>query len=299
LKFQRTIACSFLLALLVVTARINLRAQSDSGSQDEEKGFTFYEQFTGSTNTLGQVMKADTSVGYNFNRYFGVDVGLPVYFVHASSKSSIAGAMSGNGIGNAYTDLRLTLLNPVVNYESTLTGWAPTGDTKKGFSTGRATFDWDNRFDRGFGRIRPFASVGVANTVPDSQFFVRPFTTLGTITHFEGGGTYRILRVFHVGASAYDILPTGQQKVFSKLIRSQTSGASSRHGAGVFENNHETVGSADLARDNGVSAWFDASPIRYLDLEVGYTRSVRYDLNTVSFGVGVNVGTLVKAARSL
>ena len=39
---------------------------------------------------------------------------------------------------NVYTDLRLTLRDPAVNFISTLTGAAPTGDSSKGFSTGRA-----------------------------------------------------------------------------------------------------------------------------------------------------------------
>jgi hypothetical protein len=57
------------------------------------------------------------------------------------------------------------------------------------------------------------------------------------------------------------------------------------------------VGSADIARDNGFSTWIGASPSKYLDLELGYTRSVHYDLNTVSFEIGVNVGRLAKRAR--
>jgi len=48
------------------------------------------------------------------------------------------------------------------------------------------------------------------------------------------------------------------------------------------------------SRDNGYSASLGASPSPYLDLGVGYTRSVRYALNTVSFSVGVNLGSLAK-----
>ncbi len=58
-----------------------------------------------------------------------------------------------------------------------------------------------------------------------------------------------------------------------------------------------TVGNADLARDNGFSGWFGASPIPQLEFEIGYSRSVHYDLNTVFFGVGVNLGSLLNLAK--
>jgi hypothetical protein len=53
----------------------------------------------------------------------------------------------------------------------------------------------------------------------------------------------------------------------------------------------------DIAKDNGFAAWVDANPTPYLDMELGYTRSVHYALNSVSFGVGVNVGYLTRKSR--
>ena len=297
---QGAIVAAGLCALLFLSPfGATLRAQSPSSSENEEKGLTFYEQFQGSSNSLGQIMKLDTSVGWDFNRYFGVDAGVPFYFIRASTTAASTGAQSGNGIGNVYADLRLTLLNPLVNYSSTLTGTAPTGDKALGLSTGRATFDWNNHFDHRFGSIRPFVSAGIANSVSDTLLYTRPFTTLGFVSHFEGGARLRIVRGVHLGASLYDILPSGQQKVFSRL-RGRGSimpGATLRHRGGVFENAFETVGGADIAKDNGFSAWLDASPMRYLNLEAGYTRSVPYDLNTVSFGVGLNLGSVIRLAR--
>jgi hypothetical protein len=275
-----------LLSVLSGLAAGNLAAQSADKSRDEDKGYTFYEQFQGSSNTLGQVMKFDTSAGYNFNRWFGVDVGVPAYVVRASSTSTTTTSTTtsqatNSGIGDAYVDLRFTFNVPLINYASTVTGRAPTGDSASGLSTGRATFDWNNRLEGGLLGLRPFVNLGVANSVSDTHFFVRPFTTLGMIGHFEGGASYKVLPFCSVGASLYDVLPSGQQKVFSKLMKRK-----------------ETTGGADLTRDNGFSTWFDASPIPFLDFEVGYDRSVHYDLNTVSFGVGFNIGSLVnKLAR--
>jgi hypothetical protein len=276
-------------------------AQSPDLTSESEKGIQSYTSLVGSSNTLGQVYRLDTSVGYNFNRHWGVEVGLPVYFLHSSNNPNNSLASSGAGIGNVYADLNLTLRNPVVNYGSTLVGTAPTGDKARGLSTGRATYDWNNHFDRNFFRFTPFANIGIANTVSDRPFFTRPFTSLGTVGHFEGGTTYRIFPGVRIGASAYDIAPTGQQKIFSKLIAraSATPAGMSpglRRHAGAFENQHETVGGPELARDDGYSGWLSAGLGPLANFMVGYSRSVHYDLNTFFFGIGFNIGHLAGKA---
>lgn len=309
MSFRRGTASAFLCVMwLFALGAVAWAAPAEASDQKEEKGFVFYERFEGSSNTLGQVFKLDTSVGYNFNKHFGVDAGIPFYFVRSSGTSSTTGTTTNNGIGNVYADVRFTLNNPIVNYASTLTGTAPSGDTATGLSTGRGTIDWNNHFDRTFLRLTPFANVGVANTVSDTHFFTRPFSTLGMVGHFEGGGSLKIWRFVSAGASAYDILPSGQQKVFSKLIRRQPPASSSmgsagttrgrgRRGGGVFENQAETVGTSDVARDDGYSAWLSASPGPVVELEAGYNRSVVFNLNTVSFTVGFDLGYLVRKAR--
>ncbi len=292
---------AMLAALVVVPSQNGLAQQAVDKAKDESRGYTFYESFQGSSNTLGQVYKLNSTVGYNFNRYLGFDAGVPVYFVHASSTSQSNGFMSGNGVGDAYVDLKLTFNNPILNYATVVTGTAPTGNENRGFSTGRATYDWTNHFDRPipFVGITPFANIGVGDTVTDTHFFLRPFTSLGTVTHLEGGATMRVFPMIRVGASLYDIIPSGQQKVFSKLIPGGGAAvvpASGHHGA--FGNAHETVGGPDLVRDNGASAWIQAHVFRFADLEAGYTRSVNYDLNTFEFGIGLDVAHIIKRTHS-
>ena len=266
-----------LLSLLITV--VPVAAQSNSASRpnpQDDKGFTSYAEFGGSSDPDGRVFELDSSVGYNFTKHFGMDMGVPIYFVLASS-STTGGSNSSNGLGNPHLDLRLKFNNPAVNFGSVLTGSAPTADSKKGLSTGRATFDWTNRFDRSFSRFTPFAEVGIANTIADSRLFKRPYTSLGFNTHFQAGGNVDLWKFFGAGASAYDILPSGQQTIFSKVAKSQ-----------------ETTGGAEIARDNGYSAWLDANPTACLDLELGYTHSAHYALNAVSFSVGVNLGHLVR-----
>src|SRR6266849_6985856 len=285
---MRGTLCLLILSMGLVPA---VRGQS---REDSGKGPIWYEDFIGTASSLGTVTRFDSTLGYNFNHHFAVDFGAPVLFVQASpSTTSSTPYRSANGIGDVYTDLRFTFRNPAVNFVSTIRGTAPTGSTANGFSSGRATADWNNHFDRAFGRVTPFADLGVANTVPDSAYFVRPYTTLGLTGHFDGGASVRILPLLNFRVSAYAIEPSGQQKVFSRLLNRQTSPAGgtpgSSHAGGVFQTSPETTGSADIARDHGFSIGFEASPFHVVDLAVGYTRSVSFSLNTVYFGVGLNL----------
>ena len=286
--------------LLFITLTGRVAAQSTSATQadlQDERGFTSYAEFGGSSNSEGQIYKLNASVGYNFSKHFGMDLGVPIYFARASG-SATSGSTSNNGPGNPYVDMRLKFKKPAVNYGSVLTGYAPTADTRKGLSTGRGTFDWTNRFDRSFARLTPFAEAGMANTITDSRFFIRPFTSLGFNAHFQAGTSFDLWKFFSVGASAYDVLPSGQQTIFSKVVGQQSGSSSNSSHGRVFENNQQTTGSAEIARDNGYSGWLDASPTPYLDLELGYTHSVHYVLNTVSFSVGVNLGHLARKGPS-
>ncbi len=284
--------------LFLLAAGAPALAQIPSNTKDASKGFALIESFQGSRNSEGQVYILNSSVGYNFNRFFGVFTGLPVYLVRTSSSiSGTTSSSTNSGIGNFYVGLRLSLNNPLVNYSSTLTGWAPTGDTNTGLSTGRATFDWDNRLDRGFSNWTPFLDLGVGNTITDTRFFRRPFTSLGRVAHFEAGTDLTIFPAVSIGASAYDIEPWGQQRVFSRLVQRQSGlpgGTPGTSGRGrVFETSAETIGTADLTRDHGFNGWVEVKPVKALAFELGYSRSVRYALNTVSFGVVVNLSSLV------
>jgi hypothetical protein len=275
--------------LLAAVPAAHAQSQEDSG-----KGLIWYEDVIGTASSLGTVARFDSTLGYNFNHHFAVDFGAPILFVNAGSPTTSTTTTtyrSASGIGDVYTDLRFTFRNRMVNYISSIRGTAPTGSTKNGFTSGRATVDWNNHFDRGFGRVTPFANLGVANTVPDTAYFVRPYTTLGVETHIEGGASVNVWRLLNFRGSGYAIEPTGQQKVFSKLINQQSGPPSgtpgSSHG-GVFQTSPETTGTADIARDHGFSIGADAK-IHAVDLAIGYTRSITYSLDTVYFGIGFNL----------
>ena len=264
---------------------------------EEGQGWTFSGRFQGSSNSSGLVMKADPTLGYNFSRHFQTYVGLPIYFVNESSTTSTTSTMQTpngfvNGLGNAYVGFRIPVDHEAINYASNVEATAPTGDKAKGFSTGRATVDWTNSFSHNFSSVTPFANIGLANTVSDTSFFVRPFTSLGLVSHFDGGAKFHLSQLVDVGASAYGVRAAGQQRIISKIVKRQSTTAATASGTGknrVFETSGETVGTADLANDHGVSTWLAVHASK-MDFQAGYTRSAGYDLNTLFFGVGFRVG---------
>jgi hypothetical protein len=267
-------------------------------ADDETRGWLLYESLQGSANTFGVITRLGSTLGYSFNRHFTVDAGVPVYFVNASAGAAANGFSSGTALGNAYVDLQLTLDQPAFNYTSTLTGTAPTGDRSRGFSTGRATVDWNNYFDRPIARLTPFVNAGVANAITDSPFFIRPYTSLGVVTHFEGGATYRLGGHAAVGASVYGILPSGEQTIISRVVpRGETVAAGHDRHNRVFDLVSEAQVPAVDARDYGYSAWFQFTPVSRLDFAAGYSRSASYALDTVFFGIGVNLGASSKRPR--
>jgi len=269
-------SCGCCVAVLLV-ASFRLCAQNTESS----RGFTWYESFEGSVNSLGVVTRLDSTAGYNFDSHFSVAGGIPVYFVAASSATRAAtGNRSFNGIGNVYGEFTLTLDNPVVNFASTFTATAPTGDEAIGLSTGHVTVDWSNNFERTFSRLTPFGDLGFANSVSDTAFFIRPYQTYGSIVHWQAGARYRLFKTISAAGSAYGVEPLGSQTLVSRLSR-------------VFGTGNIATGS-DLTRDHGISAWAEVSSGSHVEFFAGYTHSTRYSLDTLFFGVGVSMGKVLR-----
>jgi hypothetical protein len=263
----------------------------------KESGITAYLQFGGTANSDGQVYALSPSVGYDFNTHFGMAVGAPIYFIRPASST---GSTSATGLGDPYLGLHLRYPNEILNFATFLTGTAPVGNSKEGLSTGRATFDWTSQIDHSISRLTPFLEGGFANTTPDSSLFLRPYTTLGFNTHFRGGASYAAWKFVSIGASGYDILPSGQQTIFSRVTPAQVSGGTGRTGqhGPPFLNSQQTTGSSSIAHDDGFSTWIEAFPQRTVDLQLGFTRSFAYDLNSVSFNIGINVRQLYRRSQN-
>ena len=264
---------------------------------DDSKGITGFESFQGTINSDSRIFKLDSNLGWDFNKHFGVFAGVPVYFASVPSSTTTTGATTtttgsttNNGLGNVYMGFMLKAPNPSLDYAMAVTASAPTGSTSKGFSTGRAGVDWTNRFEHAFDRLTPFFEGGLSNTVPDTAFLARPFTSLGAVSHLEEGAEYQLVKRFYAGGSGYQVVPFGNQKVFSKLD-------GKGKGKNPFDNAPVSSGS-DLTRENGFNTWVAFEPTSIMRLELGYTRSMTFDLSSFAFNLRMNVGKMLRSRRN-
>jgi hypothetical protein len=292
----------FVIALLASGASLFAQspappAQNSHTQLEAQKGITGFESFQGTINSDSRVYKIDSNLGWDFNKHFGVFAGVPVYFASVPSNTTTTGttttttpSSTNSGLGNVYLGFVMRAPNPTLDYASAVTVSAPTGSTANGFSTGRAGVDWTNRFEHSFERLTPFFEGGLSNTVPDSAFFTRPFTSLGAISHLEEGAEYQLVKHFYAGGSGYQIVPFGSQKVFSKI-------SGKGKGKNPFDNATVSTGN-DLTRENGFNTWVAIEPSSVVRLELGYTRSMTFDLSSFAFNLRMNVGKLLRSRRN-
>jgi len=245
-------------------------------------GFTWTEGYEGSGNSDGFITELDSTFGYNFNAHFSVNAGVPYLFVRPSTSNT--GVTSVSGFGNPSAGFTYTDKGSILSFATSLNGAVPAASSTKGLSTGRATFDWNNRLDHEFDQFTPFLDLGVANTVTDTRYLHRPFVTLGKLAHFEGGSEMDLGDKFSVSASGYYILPWGSQTIFERGKKNSS-------------NSNSTSGGASLVRDDGVNLGFDYALTRLVDLNAGYSYSVYSSINTLSFGVEFNVAGSFKQHR--
>jgi hypothetical protein len=117
---------------------------------------------------------------------------------------------------------------------------------------------------------------------------------------FEAG-TQADAGPFSLSASLYDIAPWGNQTVVSKVFRCTSGTKCSATGKTTNRKNYldanVSTGDASLARDNGFNAGIEYKPAKakYLDLEFDYSHSVPLRLNSISFGIAVDIAGMVRS----
>ena len=268
-----------------MVAQTPVPAAKNPGSKDSEgfsAGWTLGARFEGDYSSYAGVYDLASAVGYNFSRHLAMDAGVPVYFVSTPVSITRAnpGAVSGVGMGNTFVDLLLNYPSRSFNY------------------THHATWNFTHHFDRAFGDWSPFLDAGVGNTLLDTRYFTRPFTSFGYNVAFTGGVEYDRGKYSFQGG-AYDVTPWGNQTMFSRVFRCHpTANCTNPRGLSnnrnAFKSASITKGGAALVRDNGYEVGVDFRPVHYLDFEFAYSRSVPLHLNNYSFGVGVNLSSFVR-----
>jgi len=263
-------------ALLAVSVVAQARPQAATNGAGQN-GFTWTETYEGSGNSDGFITDINSTVGYAFGRHFAVDMGVPYLFFQPSTSKT--GETSTSGIGNPYLGFTYSAKGSALAFSTSLNSAIPTASTAKGLSTGHVTVDWNNHFAHEFDLLTPFVDVGLANSIADTRFLHRPYISYGDVTHLEGGSELDLGDRFSVTVSGYYILPWGAQQIFLRGKKSSPG---------------PMKGGVSLTRDDGINLGIDYNLTRSLDLSAGYSRSMYSVLNTFSFGIEVNVSSLLK-----
>jgi hypothetical protein len=280
------------LLLLLVMGPVVFAQSPETPVYTPQKGFDIYEEFRGSASNQGQFLVLDSDIGYDFNRYVGTDVGIPVYFTHMTPPLQGQPSSWQNQLGDPYWDLRLTFNNHVLDYDTAVTLSVPYYETGS-FSTGDLGVDWFNHFDKTIGHVTPFVNAGIANGIFNTQLLSQPyrlvdnFRTLGFVADGEAGMDFQVYRTFGVGGSFYEVVPSGTQKAFVNGVAVTNTF--------LFPTTANAL--AEATNDHGYSAWIRMIPTRYLYTEIGYVHSIEFDSNAVTLTVGFDLRSMFRHSR--
>jgi hypothetical protein len=247
--------------------------------------------------SLGWTSEMDTGLGYDFSNEFSVQAGVPLYLVSASTKSTQGTGTTTStnryaALGDASLGLSFHPKFDGFGFTTGLVGTAPTGNRTNGISTGRVTWNWNNRAEKDFNRLTPFVEATLGNSLGNTKRFRRPFTTLGMVSTYTGGTTIDLFKKVSFEASAYDVLPFGDQKIYSHngKLADPTKKRS-------FEKAAVTSGTASLTKDHGFSGDFSVNPTNRVAVDLAYTRSIAYALDTYSATVSFRLGHVVNNSK--
>ena len=291
MRLPSVVLFALLLAPCAALAQTTTPSSTPPAPASDSPGPTAFIQAQGGSNTLGVVASADVNLGYNFDERFGGDVGLPIIYVRSPLTLTTNHDWTNETLfGDPYIDLHYKLTRSGVKIVSVLTATAPVASSVRVYSTGRIMGDWFNHIEseKSFRGITPFVNLGISSGTINRYYMPRPYSvgrpyeTLGGLGDGEAGVAYEVRHGFKIGASAYGLLPEGQQKVFSKLVTPGSSVVGNSQHNRYFFGAFETIGPAKIARDNGVSAWADFTNEQNIGLLIGYTRSVHYHYDTLT-----------------
>lgn len=277
-------------------------ANAHAAGSGWQQQFFWLEGMQFSSNRYGQIWMLNNAAGFHLTKRLSLAVGVPFYDISGTQGSS-------RGLGDAYAELQLLTGLPLGQLTTSFTVTAPTGNKSAGLSSGHPTVDFTNGLTHRWGELGLFGNAGIADTVANSNYFVRPISSYGWVGHFEAGGELFPNSHLGVGAAAYDILPFGSQTVYQRGHGNQTllgsggllggllgggSGSGSNSSGNSNSNSTATTGSASLDRDNGVAGWVDIAPVSHISIEVSYSHSVHFGLNTVAVSIGTNLWQLLR-----
>ena len=253
------------------------RTDEASTSPPPLHGFNAGITFAGiHDSVVGWSILATPTIGYSFNDIFSVDATLPIYMYRLAETLSARPRRNQllvnqrGELGDLIFGLHAQFLPRFAQYQMTVAVTAPTGDEAYGLTTGRATFDLNNHFERTYGRLTPNIEFGVGDSTSLVNRLVnKNYTSLGPLSHFQIGLGVELFRGMFFETDAYEQLPIGDQKIYGP----------SRKGRPTVVIGHS------VTEDNGFTNALEIPLDRHTSISAYYSRSLRLRIDSVAFGV--------------
>ncbi|HEX7159474.1 MAG TPA: hypothetical protein VF214_10690 [Edaphobacter sp.] len=239
-------------------------------------GFNAGITFEGFHDSLtGWSTLATPAFGYSFNDIFSIDATLPIYMYRLAESRSThprpnAQLVNQRGeLGDLLLAFHAQFVPRDFLYQATLGVTAPTGDRPYGLTTGRVTFDLNNRLERSYGRFTPNIEIGAGDsTALVNRQVNKTYTSLGPLAHFQVGLGVDLIHGIYFESNAYEQLPIGDQKIYGP----------SRSGRTV-------VTGFNVSEDNGFTNSLDIPIDAHTTLSGYYSRSLRRRTDTTGIGI--------------
>lgn len=280
----------------VLCVSIAAWAQQDFSTKSGFYGITSLS--TGHDTSAGWSSETNSALGYDINSHFAVEAGAPFWLVTTTQSTTTSGGSGttaintthSNSLGDAFLRLKAQTHMDQLSYSTGLTLTAPTGDTSAGVSTGRATFNWNNRIERELEHLTLIGEGSFGNSLSSTNRNRRDYTTLGAVSEFRGGVSFDVLKALTLEASGYGDVGYGNQKVYSRNVKKGSNGlGNSSHGRS-YEAAYLTTGDSSLVNDTGLTADVSWSMTPRFSTDFAYNRSVHFSSNSVAVTLAMRLG---------
>jgi hypothetical protein len=238
------------------------------------------------SSSVGWYSAATPAISYSFSRRYSADASTSIYFHRlADSKADAPSHPPVNGrVDPGDTLIGFHAFFEPGSLQDTITAalTAPTGNQAKGFGAGQVTYDFSNHLERYFDQLGVILDLGAGNSSGlFNDLVAKDYSSVGGLAHFESGLVYWFPHRSYLQAVAYEQLPLGSQTVYRTVPR---GGAIRANGDDAGDENLPPPTVSTMAEDNGFTTIAGLPLTRHVTLSGYYNRSLRQNLDTVSFG---------------
>jgi len=257
------------------------------------KGFNFaisdssqHSSGSGWTNTLGP------DISFRYNKALSGDFSIPYY---TYLQTTLAGGTvlhptvtpytANNVIGDAAASLHLDVPANQFDYNLTVSGGFPIGNTTYGLSAQEYTYNVNNHVEGSIGPFTPEIELGIGDSSNLMQHRVlRTELIVGELAHFQAGTSVDLPFGMSFSFDAYEDMPLENLNNYKHVV------------VGKRKIKETILGGSGPSEDNGLENELDIPLSPHWTLSGTYTRDLRAKEDIAGFGISYILRVPKKAA---